>query len=325
MNDGKHARTSLARGLSTLALFCGGVMTVGGAGIAAESATAVSTENKAEAGNRGATPAAGAASHPFKSEKEKQSYAMGMILAGQLRNQSQQVDPENFMQGLKDALSSNKMLLSESESRATLASMQSGLKQKQNEVLQRLKQDEDAFLAENKTKEGIVALESGLQYKILKAGDGKRPSISDTVVCNYRGSFINGSEFDSSYKRNRPSTFAVNRVIKGWTEALQRMPAGSTWQLFVPAHLAYGEKGAGRTIGPGSTLVFEVELISVADGAAPRADAGNDSIAAADSTHPNGKLRRKKANRTGQSPVVPLQQTTTLPGAGLDVPSGSQE
>ncbi len=120
-----------------------------------------------------------------------------------------------------------------------------------------------AFLAANKTKEGVVTTSSGLQYKILKQGDGPKPTATDSVVCNYKGTLINGTEFDSSYKRGQPATFPVNGVIKGWTEALQLMPTGSKWQLFVPADLAYGARGAGQDIGPNATLIFEVELLSI--------------------------------------------------------------
>jgi FKBP-type peptidyl-prolyl cis-trans isomerase FklB len=119
------------------------------------------------------------------------------------------------------------------------------------------------FLAANKAKPGIVALASGLQYKILKEGTGPKPSAGDSVVCNYRGTLIDGTEFDSSYKRGQPITFPLGRVIKGWTEALQLMPVGSKWQLFVPADLAYGDRGKGQDIGPNATLIFEVELISI--------------------------------------------------------------
>jgi len=119
------------------------------------------------------------------------------------------------------------------------------------------------FLAANKSKEGVVILPSGLQYKILTEGTGPKPTASDTVVCNYRGTLISGAEFDSSYKRGQPASFPVNGVIKGWTEALQLMPVGSKWQLFVPAELGYGDRGAGADIGPGATLIFEVELLSI--------------------------------------------------------------
>jgi FKBP-type peptidyl-prolyl cis-trans isomerase FklB len=127
------------------------------------------------------------------------------------------------------------------------------------------KKEGDAFLAANKSKEGVVTLPSGLQYKILKAGTGPKPTANDTVECNYRGTLINGKEFDSSYKRGQPADFPVGGVIKGWTEALQLMPVGSKWQLFVPADLAYGDRGAGADIGPGETLIFEVELMSIQD------------------------------------------------------------
>jgi FKBP-type peptidyl-prolyl cis-trans isomerase FklB len=125
------------------------------------------------------------------------------------------------------------------------------------------KKEGEAFLADNKSKEGVVALPSGLQYKVLKQGDGPKPTATDSVVCNYRGTLINGTEFDSSPKHGGPATFPVNGVIKGWTEALQLMPVGSKWQLFVPSDLAYAERGAGGDIGPNATLIFEVELVSI--------------------------------------------------------------
>ena len=126
------------------------------------------------------------------------------------------------------------------------------------------KKEGEAFLASNKAKAGVVALPSGLQYKIIKEGAGPKPTAADSVVCNYRGTLLDNTEFDSSYKRGEPATFPVGQVIKGWTEALQLMPVGSKWQLFVPSELAYGEHGAGADIGPNATLVFEVELLSIA-------------------------------------------------------------
>jgi FKBP-type peptidyl-prolyl cis-trans isomerase len=125
------------------------------------------------------------------------------------------------------------------------------------------KKEGDAFLAANKAKDGVVALPSGLQYKILIPGKGPKPTAGDSVVCNYRGTLIDGKEFDSSYKRGQPATFPVGGVIKGWTEALQLMPVGSKWQLFVPSELAYGDRGTGADIGPNATLIFEVELLSI--------------------------------------------------------------
>ena len=125
------------------------------------------------------------------------------------------------------------------------------------------KKEGDVFLAANKTKEGVVTLPSGLQYKILKAGTGAKPTASDTVICNYKGTLIDGKEFDSSYKRGQPATFPVGQVIKGWTEALQIMPVGSKWELFIPSELAYGPRGPSPDIGPNATLIFEVELLSI--------------------------------------------------------------
>jgi FKBP-type peptidyl-prolyl cis-trans isomerase FklB len=158
-------------------------------------------------------------------------------------------------------------LLTEEEARAALVAAQNDMRKKVQDKMQQAgegnKKEGDAFLAANKTKEGIVTLPSGLQYKILTPGTGPKPTASDTVVCNYRGTLIDGKEFDSSYKRGQPATFAVGGVIKGWTEALQLMPAGSKWQLFIPPDLAYAERGAGADIGPNATLIFEVELLSI--------------------------------------------------------------
>jgi len=168
---------------------------------------------------------------------------------------------------LKDALADGKTLMTEEESRAAIAELQAESRKKQEEKMQLAgdanKKEGEAFLEANKTKEGVVTLPSGLQYKILQAGTGPIPTSADSVVCNYRGTLINGKEFDSSYKRGQPATFPVSGVIKGWTEALKLMPVGSKWQLFVPADLAYGARGAGPDIGPNSTLIFEVELISI--------------------------------------------------------------
>jgi FKBP-type peptidyl-prolyl cis-trans isomerase len=163
--------------------------------------------------------------------------------------------------------SGGKLAMTDEQMRATMVDFQKSLQQKQAAAIKDMsdknKKEGEVFLAENKSKEGVVTLPDGLQYKILKAGDGPKPSASDKVKCNYRGTLINGKEFDSSYKRNEPVTFPVNGVIKGWVEALQMMPVGSKWQLFIPSDLAYGERGAGADIEPNSTLIFEVELLSI--------------------------------------------------------------
>ena len=203
---------------------------------------------------------------PFKDQKEKLSYALGVSLGGNLKRQSVDVDPDVMLHGLKDGLDGGKSLMTDEEIRATINQMQAELKTRQEEKARMAgatnKKEGDAFLEANKSKEGVVVLPSGLQYKVLTQGTGPTPAATDTVTCNYRGTLIDGTEFDSSYKRGQPSSFRVGGVIKGWTEALQLMPVGSKWQLFIPSSLAYGERGQGP-IGPNATLLFEVELISI--------------------------------------------------------------
>jgi len=214
-----------------------------------------------------------AAAPALTTKKQKFSYALGMSIGtqvgGNLKKQSVEVDPTLVSQGLKDALSGAKPRLTQEEAQAVLTEVQSEVRKEQQEKMQEAsaknKTEGEAFLAANKSKEGVVTLPDGLQYKILTAGTGPKPTASDSVVCNYRGTLINGTEFDSSYKRGQPATFGVGQVIKGWTEALQLMPVGSKWQLVIPSSLAYGERGAGADIGPDSTLIFEVELLSIVD------------------------------------------------------------
>jgi FKBP-type peptidyl-prolyl cis-trans isomerase FklB len=203
----------------------------------------------------------------FKTQKDKVSYALGMNIGTNLHKQSIDVDPNIVRQGLEDALAGGKTLLSEDEAHAALTELQNDVRKKQQAKMQQAgeanKKEGDAFLAANKAKDGVVTLPSGLQYKILISGKGPKPTASDSVVCNYRGTLIDGKEFDSSYKRGQPATFPVGGVIKGWIEALQLMPVGSKWQLFVPSELAYGDRGTGAEIGPNATLIFEVELLSI--------------------------------------------------------------
>ncbi|MGA2358336.1 MAG: FKBP-type peptidyl-prolyl cis-trans isomerase [Terriglobales bacterium] len=219
------------------------------------------------------TAAKSAAVAPLATRKEKFSYALGMDIGtqvgGNLKKQSMEVDWNLVSQGLKDATSGGKTRLTEDEAKAVLNEVQNEVHKEQQEKAQKAaatnKTEGEAFLAANKAKEGVVTLPSGLQYKVLTAGTGPKPTAGDQVVCNYRGTLINGTEFDSSYKRGQPATFGVGQVIKGWTEALQLMPVGSKWQLFIPSSLAYGERGAGAEIGPNATLIFEVELLSIKD------------------------------------------------------------
>ena len=203
----------------------------------------------------------------LKSDKEKVSYSIGMDIGGNLKRGSVEVDPEMLARGLKDSYGGGKTLLTEDQARQAIAEFQKTLMAKQAETMKILseknKADGEKFLAENAKKEGVKVLPSGLQYKEITPGKGKSPTIADNVTTHYRGSLIDGTEFDSSYKRGQPATFPVSGVIAGWTEALQLMKEGAKWQLFVPSRLAYGERGAGQVIGPNATLIFEVELISV--------------------------------------------------------------
>jgi FKBP-type peptidyl-prolyl cis-trans isomerase FklB len=203
----------------------------------------------------------------LKTQKEKASYALGMNFGTGLRKQSIDIDPAILARGLRDSFSNGKTLLTEDEAKAVLTLLQSDVRKRQQELAQQLgeanKKQGLEFLEANKAKEGVVTLPSGLQYKVLQEGTGLKPAPTDTVVCNYRGTLLDSTEFDSSYKRGQPATFPVTGVIKGWTEALQLMPVGSKWQLFIPSALAYGEHGAGGQIGPNATLIFEVELLSI--------------------------------------------------------------
>jgi FKBP-type peptidyl-prolyl cis-trans isomerase FklB len=211
----------------------------------------------------------------LKTDKDKVSYAIGVNIGKSMRKDTVDVDPAIFARGMKDALAGGKLLLTDDQMKVVLTKLQGDLRARQEEAMQKAaeinKKAGDDFLAQNKTKEGVVALPDGLQYKILKAGTGPKPTAGDSVVCNYRGTLLDGTEFDSSYKRGQPATFPVSGVIKGWTEAVQLMPVGSKWQLIIPPDLAYGNRGAGQEIGPNATLIFEVELLSIQNKAAAQA------------------------------------------------------
>ena len=263
--------------------FAAAILTVGSARAqqaAAPSANSTKTPaasaQQAPAAKSGTTPAtksgqAAAAKKPdtfeLKTDKDKASYAIGMNIGQNLRKQGEVIDATVVQRGMKDALAGNKTLMTEDEAKAALMTLQASMRKKQEEQVQQMaetnKKDGDAFLAENKTKAGVVTQPSGLQYKVLAEGTGPKPTAADSVVCNYKGTLLDGTEFDSSAKHGGPATFPVSGVIKGWTEALQLMPVGSKWQLFVPSDLAYGQRGAGGGIAPNSTLIFEVELVSI--------------------------------------------------------------
>ena len=237
---------------------------------AATSAAPAKTQSATTA-KKATTTTKSATTLTLTTQKQKASYALGMKIGGDLKRQGvgASVDATLTARGLKDALAGSKLLLTEDQEKAALTQLQTEVRTaqeaKSHEAGAANRKVGDAFLAENKSKEGVVTLPSGLQYKIITAGTGPKPTASDTVSCNYRGTLISGKEFDSSYKRGQPVSFPVSGVIKGWTEALQLMPVGSKWQLFIPADLAYGDRGAGADIGPGETLIFEVELISIAE------------------------------------------------------------
>ncbi len=234
-----------------------------------KAATTAKTPVK-KTGTAAKTAAAPAA---LTTRKDKVSYALGMNigsnLGSTLKKDSVEVDWNLVSQGLKDSTGGGKTRLTEEEAKAVLTEVQNEIQKQQQEKMkeasEKNKTEGEAFLAANKSKEGVVTLPSGLQYKILTAGTGPKPTATDSVACNYRGTLIDGTEFDSSYKRGQPVTFPVSGVIKGWTEALQLMPVGSKWQLFIPSGLAYAERGAGAQIGPNATLIFEVELLSIVD------------------------------------------------------------
>ena len=203
----------------------------------------------------------------LKNQKDKVSYIIGMEMGKNFKQQSIDIDPDILTRGIKDVFSGGKPLLTEQEVQETMVTFQKEMMAKQEELAKKLgeknKKEGEAFLAENKKKEGVKTLPSGLQYKVVKAGTGKKPKLTDTVTTHYRGTLIDGTEFDSSYRRGQPVSFPVAGVIPGWTEALQLMEEGAKWQLFIPPNLAYGERGAGRDIGPNATLIFEIELISI--------------------------------------------------------------
>jgi FKBP-type peptidyl-prolyl cis-trans isomerase FklB len=218
-----------------------------------------------------------AAKPTLKTAKEKLSYTAGVSVARNLTEQGLELDGDAVARGLKDVLSRQQLLMAEDALRETMNAYQEEQKQKQAEAVKKVaesnRQAGEAFLAENAKDEGVVSLPSGLQYKILQPGQGKRPTDTDTIECHYRGLRIDGKEFQSSHARGQPATVAVAAVIPGWKEALKLMPVGSKWKLFVPPQLAYGERGvpgktAASTVGPNEPLIFEVELLAIKSSAA---------------------------------------------------------
>jgi FKBP-type peptidyl-prolyl cis-trans isomerase FklB len=208
----------------------------------------------------------------LKDQKDKVSYSIGMQIGFNLSRQKVEVNPDVLAAGIKDALA-GKPQLNPDQVKEVMSTFEKDMEQKQKQAADKNKTEGAKFLEENKKKDGVKTTASGLQYKVLKDGNGAQPKASDTVTVNYRGTLINGTEFDSSYKRGQPATFPVNGVIKGWTEALQLMKVGSKYQLFIPSDLAYGERSVSPDLGANSTLIFEVELMDAKPAATPAAAA----------------------------------------------------
>ena len=198
-----------------------------------------------------------------ESDKEKLSYSMGIFFGQSVTRQDMDLDIPAFMTAVEDILKGADLKLSTDEMQQILADFQKKEQEERSAKAANNKQEGIKFLEDNKNKDGVVTLDSGLQYKIIKAGDGEKPVSNSTVVVHYRGTLLDGTEFDSSYSRGEPAELGVNRVIRGWQEAIQLMPVGSKWQIFVPSKLAYGEHGAGNHIGPHATLLFDIELLEI--------------------------------------------------------------
>lgn len=202
---------------------------------------------------------------PLPDDNSRINYSVGYQVGAEFRIQKFELRPDAVMLGIKDAYSGGNAKMTEQEMKQALGELGNKANERKKQLQELVTNSEKIgreYLAQNAKKPGVVTTESGLQYLILEAGKGDHPGVNDKVLVHYRGRLVDGTEFDSSYKRNRPASFRVNQVIKGWTEALQMMPRGSKWQLTIPPQLAYGERGAGNTIPPNSTLIFDVELIS---------------------------------------------------------------
>ncbi len=199
----------------------------------------------------------------FKTDKQKFSYTVGFQLGQNLKRQNLDIDPKIVSQGMQSALSGTAPKLTPDQMRASVEAYQKKEQEKTEALAKKNLEIGQAFLDANKKKEGVVTLPSGLQYKVIAEGKGKQPKSTDTVVAHYRGTLIDGTEFDSSYKRNEPATFPVAGVIKGWQETLPLMKEGAKWQVYIPSDLAYGARGAGNAIGPNQVLIFDIELLSV--------------------------------------------------------------
>src|SRR5207253_10089654 len=204
----------------------------------------------------------------LKDQKDKVSYSIGLNIGFNLNRQNVQINPDVLAAGIKDAIAGKPQLTTD-QVKEVMTTFEKDMQQKQKAAGEKNAAEGAKFIEENKKKEGVKTTASGLQYKAIKEGTGAQPKATDTVTVNYRGTLINGTEFDSSYKRGQPATFPLNGVIKGWTEGLQLMKTGSKYQLFVPASLAYGERAVSPELGANATLIFEVELLEIKPPATP--------------------------------------------------------
>jgi FKBP-type peptidyl-prolyl cis-trans isomerase FklB len=201
-------------------------------------------------------------SPPFKDQKDKFSYSIGLNIGSNLSKQKIEINPDMVTAGIKDAIA-GKPQLTQDQIKEVMTTFEKDMEQKQKAAGEKSAAEGAKFLEENKKKEGVKTTSSGLQYKVIKEGTGPQPKATDIVTVNYRGTLINGTEFDSSYKRGEPATFPLNGVIKGWTEGVQLMKVGSKYQLFIPSQLGYGDRAVGPDITPNSTLIFDVELLGI--------------------------------------------------------------
>jgi len=205
--------------------------------------------------------------HVMKTQKDSVSYTIGMNIGRDIKRQALEIDPDILAQGIKDMMGDGKTLLTDEQAQACMMAFQQEMHVKQEEKkkvdAEKNKKEGEAFLAANKVKEGVKITASGLQYKVITEGHGPKPTATQTVIVNYRGTLIDGTEFDGSAKRGKPGELALSQVVKGWQEALQMMPVGSKWQIFIPSDLGWGDQGAPPLIGPGAVVIFEVELLDI--------------------------------------------------------------
>lgn len=197
------------------------------------------------------------------SAEDKQSYALGVLFSHSLIQQNVKVETESFLAGVRDVLMDNDLQMTEKAIQQVIVQLQQSKTEEQTMAADETKLAGEKFLAENQTREDVVVLESGVQYRIIAAGKGPKPKSDSTVKVHYRGTLIDGTEFDSSYSRGVPTEFPINGVIQGWQEILPRMPTGAKWQVFIPPEFAYGASGTGNQIGPHAVLIFDIELLEI--------------------------------------------------------------